>query len=305
MKKIITIFCCLLVSGCVFRTKKKSSPLSLDKNSTRPITIFIHGTLESFYSPYVHSFKLPPGLAQANDMPGKFSLSSRVPKILNKYHPEKYPLSDFYLFTWQGQLTFKDRKKAAQHLHNLLNGYKGKITIITHSHGGNVALNLAHFSKENPENQLKIDKLILLACPVQKVTEKFAKSDVFEKVYSLYSTSDMFQILDPQGVYKESKKIRDKGEYVPFLSERRLPRAPNTVQARIVLNKSNPKHINFLLCSFLKHLPDIIELLDTQEICKNCAINVPSRGKPYFVIPLTINSKYRMRKADVCAKKAE
>jgi uncharacterized membrane protein YcfT len=64
--------------------------------------------------------------------------------------------------------------------------YKKKciITVITHSHGGNVALNLAQFSDTRDYD---IETLILLAVPVQRLTQHFVDEVVFKNIFSTFS----------------------------------------------------------------------------------------------------------------------
>jgi len=54
-----------------------------------------------------------------------------------------------------------------------------KVTLISHSHGGNVALNLAAIAEK--ESPLSIERLILLACPVQQETAALVDAPMFKK----------------------------------------------------------------------------------------------------------------------------
>ena len=96
--------------------------------------------------------------------------------------PQMFNPDNFYIFSWSGRLDFNVRLNAAYDLYKELApiisqyikhyGIQPKIRLLAHSHGGNVALNLARVA--NTSN-LTIDELVLLACPVQCQTEPFSK----------------------------------------------------------------------------------------------------------------------------------
>ena len=177
---------------------------------------------------------------------------------------------NFYFFGWSGHLSHKKRKIAAQNLHNALtkliktykktNGVVPKLRLITHSHGGNVAL---YFSKINDlsANPITIHELILLACPVQQKTAKQIPSKTFERIYSLYSGLDMIQVLDPQGLHQLSKDIKRK-QIKPLFSQRLFAPQENLTQVRLKINGRGILHIEFLATDFAKLLPHILQELD-------------------------------------------
>ncbi|MCK4517144.1 hypothetical protein KAT92_00070, partial [Candidatus Babeliales bacterium] len=111
----------------------------------------------------------------------------------------------FYTFGWHGELRNKRRLEAAEKLYEAIVLEKQKletetklpvlINLVTHSHGGNVALNLEPIEQKNKKN-LKIDKLIMFGCPVQRETEGFVSSSVFKKIYHVYSKGDTIQVVD-------------------------------------------------------------------------------------------------------------
>jgi hypothetical protein len=70
-----------------------------------------------------------------------------------------------------------------------------KVTIVTHSHGGNVALNLAYW-QEQKKRGLEIDNLVMLGCPIQAETAPYAFNPVFKHVYNVYSDGDIVQSAD-------------------------------------------------------------------------------------------------------------
>ncbi|MFA6535370.1 MAG: hypothetical protein WCS92_03880 [Candidatus Babeliales bacterium] len=128
----------------------------------------------------------------------------------------------FYTFGWDGYLSQKSRLSSAKVLYSSLINEISKIKsnlnfkdtdleliLIGHSHGGNVLLNLAKINKEINGN-LKIDKLILFGTPVQSETEELVNDEMFRKIYSLYSTDDMVQVMDIISTHDSISKRRYK-----------------------------------------------------------------------------------------------
>ena len=155
-----------------------------------------------------------------------------------------------YCFGWCGDLNKKCRRKEASNLYEqLLHESKSlekrlkipvKIHLITHSHGGNVALNLA-LEEKDKKNKLKIDQLVLLGCPIQKETCDLWKSDIFKKVYNFYSNQDFIQIADfisTSGI--SCRKLRSNYKKT------------NLRQIRIKAGKYGPSHAEFFLWGFKK-----------------------------------------------------
>lgn len=252
-------------------------------------TIFIHGTLFGF-SWLVRFFDCPLGLTPAEKQGNKFVLG-RIPYILNESAPLEFPLNKSYLWGWDGALSFNARKEASHELYHDLASISGPKTVIGQSHGCNVALNLAEIVKEHNRTDFMIDRLILLSGPVQAANSHLVKSPIFKKVFSLYSTADLIQILDPQALYKETKQLKRKTR---FFSEKVFEPAPNLVQAEIIINDKGPAHIDFIKINFMKHLPDIIALLDaaTQDDTNyrnfHFKVNIPAAGKP--ILTSSINN---------------
>jgi len=165
----------------------------------------------------------------------------------------------FYLFGWNGLLSQKVRRNAAFDLYKelvvLFNFYKKqgitpKFRILAHSHGGNVALNLAGINYQfvaseseadrfysnfevapyvkfnfaelnideaslfgsNEKKSLFIDELVMLGTPFQEETALFASSPIFGRVYNLYSDSDLIQSMD-----SFSTRGRQSNQRIDFL----------------------------------------------------------------------------------------
>lgn len=241
------------------------------------INIFIHGTL--FFAlklPFASSFfSSPQGLFPVSKLPNSYQIK-KVATMLNNRNSTKFPINNFYSYGWSGQLSSTTRNLAAHEIYhvilNLTNNYKAKIgripkiRIITHSHGGNIALQLGKWARYHQDKNFQIDELILLACPVQFETKNYVKDKCFKKIYSLFSYADLIQIADPQGLI-ELKNIKIKNWWKklsqkPIFSERVFPRSNNLIQANITLNRYRPIHIDFLRLKFFKALPDILHFLD-------------------------------------------
>lgn len=174
-----------------------------------------------------------------------------------------HAVHEMYSFLWSGKLSFKSRFKAATKLyfqleqaidnyHTIFNIYP-KIRVITHSHGGNVALNLARIYESHKGNLTTIDELILLACPVQRETSSYLEHAMFKSVYALYSKIDLVQVLDPQGFYD--------GNILHIFSKRRFDWHEKLLQAEIRINNKRLTHTTFQKESFLNILPSIIDAL--------------------------------------------
>lgn len=268
------------------------------------ITIWIHGTRpphkwlkiarDSLYRaiswfinekdlPYFHSL---PGLRAAHEIPQNFHLRMVADK-LSAACPYQFPLDHFYIFGWSAKLDFNERYREAHKLYEalvqLVNEYQTKykctptITIITHSHGGNVALNLAH-AQHCFNDTINIDRLIMLACPIQEQTKQLSTDDIFKNIYVFYSKGDFIQWLDPQGLYPardyllEKKSFLNKKEWQTALSktkksnlfsERCLPPHKKIKQVRIKIDSYNPLHLTFMQGKFIIHLPLLLAETDS------------------------------------------
>lgn len=322
MKKIV-IFLSFFISSVIDNTIKAMMPTVPPR-----ITIWIHGTRGSAFLPIHASKRLtqveqevalcPRGLNRAADLPASYH-QRRIAHILSSIDPEQFPFETFYCFGWSGDLDPMARMSAAQHLSHRLEpviqdyqlqyGCMPQITLITHSHGGNVALNLVKVSADN----LTIDRLILLACPVQEETESYIFHSMFKKIYSLHSHTDMIQILDMQkfhpllhldqkikkiGSLSPVKKALKESLKLPLFSRRHFQPSYKLAQSLIrweytqawreediaifshfkkfirstfgkLKSRRGLLHLEFLLPSFVYQLPTIIKTLDEHKFTKN------------------------------------
>lgn len=251
-----------------------------EQNNIKPVTVFVHGTLfHSWLSWIVHELDCPLGLNLAIKHGNKYVMG-KIPYILSQAAPEKYPLETFYMFGWSGELSFEERQESAHDLYHELKKIKGPITIIGHSHGGNVSLNLAQIAQDHNDKEFIIDELILLACPVQQVNAHLVKSKIFKKVFSLFSSVDWEQVGDPQGLYEETKKLNRP---VNLFSERTFTPCENLMQAQIFLSGQSPRHQDFIFQPLLKRMTEIINLLEKTNSNKEiCFVNVPFNQPPHF-----------------------
>ena len=231
------------------------------------ITIWIHGTKLTPPAIMHNFFYRKLGLHAAQSYETRYHMRT-IAQTLASENPLQFCQDNFYFFGWSGKLSFKERKKAAQelyaHLLDLHEIYTEKykqspsIRLITHSHGGNVALNLARVRNENCH--LKIDELILMACPVQTETMNLVQEPLFEKIYSFYSKADLMQIIDPQGLYN------NKLPQTPLFSRHLFPHHVNLIQIETKTSRHGFSHVEFLLIKFIRHLPAIMDSIKEQMI---------------------------------------
>ena len=270
INQILGCLLILLLAGCkktvIIREKLylKKPVFNLSCNQTtlnhecQYITIWIHGTRLTPRSILPRIFHNPDGLVPATSFDTQYHLRS-IADTLASTDPARYSSDYMFLFGWSGALGFEERVSAAQDLYKQLqpviasyeqkHGKRPKIRIITHSHGGNVALNLA---KIKDESSFTIDELILLACPVQEETAPLIKNSMFKEVFVLYSSFDLLQIIDPQGLYAHND---DR----PLFSERRFPIQGNITQVKMKLNGCALIHSDFIRLQFVAMLPQIID----------------------------------------------
>jgi hypothetical protein len=256
----------ILLPGCGLgpRTKvltRKINPETIYFPTTQPpvITIWIHGTRIFPPSLFKTIFNGKPSLKHLSDLDSPSKLDS-IAHILSTADPYGYSLETFYFFGWSGKLSFASREQSAKILYEeikrIVDEYedvytvKPRIRIIAHSHGGNVALNLA----KQPERAFFIDELILLACPVQSRTMHLTSDPLFKTIYSLYSRLDLIQILDPQGLYL--------GESNGLFSHRLFPNHSNIIQVKLKINGRALLHTEFITSKLLSCLPAIVSELN-------------------------------------------
>jgi pimeloyl-ACP methyl ester carboxylesterase len=270
----IMIFCCLAIETICL-----ANMTIVDE----PVTVFVHGTLPPFAKHLVHWLDVPEGLTAAPCIKRKPLIMNRLGYLLNEADPEQFPFDTFYFYGWPGCLSIVLRSESAEDLYLKIRDFKD-MTVIGHSHGGTIALELAGVAEKYGDTNFKIKRLVLLGVPMLEITKYYAKSPVFERVYSLYSLGDTTQVSDPQRLYMEVRRqLGDRWHDIPFFSERFLPDYENVVQARVLLHKGNISHVGFIFPSFIRRLPEVLDLLEDVPGGSRVIVNIPRCDKPYFV----------------------
>lgn len=230
------------------------------KASRPQITVWIHGTTVRAILPIKTArFHFSSKLMNFKELrPGSQAYKRAI--LLAEGNSKLFPVEQFYLFRWNGMLDDHERFSAAKELyHELLTkireveketGQYPDIKIIAHSHGGNIALYLAQLNDENNGN-LKIEKLILLACPVQDSTASFAQHKIFNQIYAFYSKTDLIQVLALQKFRKFAKRKFDQPN-------------KNLVHIRTRWAKYDLFHNDFKSITFASKLPDALKQIDHQ-----------------------------------------
>ncbi len=261
---IVSMVLCILLPGCshqknFFRRKlyfTNHQVISASKYTNQQvptISVWIHGARPFGNNTYNLGLKSLTLFDPHNKL-------AETANILVKADSIKFPLDNFYIFSWPGTMDFGVRQQEAITLHTellkLLNTYKmshgikPRVRIIAHSHGGNVALNLAAVTN----NMIEIDELILLATPVQDKNKDYVRSPLFKRVFSLYSTIDIAQIIDPQGIYHDSCTHS-------LFSGQRFNPSQNLMQIKTKINGTACQHLQFDDRPMLTILPAIIDQL--------------------------------------------
>lgn len=273
------------------------------KDECANVTIFVHGTHRTQHAlgyipgvaPYVYHKE---GLYKTDECLDTYCYR-RLANSITTSASFEFPLEHFYLFCWSGVLSHTGRVAAAYQLHEALNNLvvkynnKCKITLITHSHGGNVVLNLVGVQGER---NYVIDTLLLLAVPVQHITKSYIDSDIFKNIFSFYSRWDLLQIGDPQGLGYQRRLVRrvftrqgqeksDLEEIIPLFSQRRFV-STKVKHVEIVHSTwfgSRPiSHIEFILPHFTRNLGTILKKAHQHDFTQN----------PHLIFSLEKNSLF-------------
>jgi len=260
----------LLAKEPIQRIRIKQSAETSKLNAQQPprITIWVHGTSMSVGKLFN---KCPEGLNPVSCLPASSHIR-KISEVLVKKDPSRFKFDLFYSFGWSGKLSFNEREKQAKILYTSIKDLAQKvktqtkvepiICIITHSHGGNLALNLSK-AKDESDKDFMIHELIMLACPVQRVTAPMMKDPMFKRIYHFYSQIDMLQIVDPQGGYKQVRDIKKQNkEKVPFFSERRFKPQDNLAQGYVRYKRRALAHIDFILPHVIRNIPTMVAELD-------------------------------------------
>ena len=241
-----------------------------------PVTIWVHGTGTIMGKvPYIYS---KAGLHKVNGL-DDLELTKNIAYNICKEDPKNFSWANFYSFGWSGELSYKARYLAAEDLYKSLislSEHYQKLNLepvfklITHSHGGNVALNLGKVKasekfKKDLIHELKINELILLACPVQDETKDQVNNNIFNKIYSIYSPWDVIQVADPQVEHANSwKDLLDYNKWK--FSDRKFKHSLNLRQVEVrSLGNRGLAHVEFISPIFAKSLPKILSNVDWRD----------------------------------------
>ncbi|KKP24168.1 MAG: hypothetical protein SZ59_C0002G0014 [candidate division TM6 bacterium GW2011_GWF2_28_16] len=255
-KELITIF----VHGTVLPYPSATNTIKTlkgDKNSPIKHENFWHKYINNLRFEGLYRFQPIQDLGlQKIDLENKNKLTDYQEcsqKIANvflsvyKKNNKAYKNYIYYTFGWSGRLDKERRLESGMQFYDQLvkvvkkirkrnkDGLDPDVQIFAHSHGGNVALNLAAAEAKNRKN-LKIKDLVLLGTPVQTETKGLISSGVFSKVYSFYSKGDDVQIIDFVSTQKHHSRrtFRKVGEQVE------LPK--KLVQVQVKCDKLKPRH---------------------------------------------------------------
>ncbi len=247
------------------------------------ITIYIHGTLPPLANQLFNGFfYAKQGLHAAKSYEKKYRVY-KIAKTLSAADSKNYNIESTYIFGWSGKLDYTERKNAAIQLYQEIKKLllktkinKPNIRIITHSHGGNVALNLATI---NNDQLFVVQDLILLCCPVQKETSHLIENKMFTNIYSFFSNLDLIQILDPQGLNEIKKQWENNKKLnftdVSLFSKRQFNSQKKTVQSHVKINGRSILHSEFIRTKFIKNVPEIIDTIKRWKI-EQKIFNLPS-----------------------------
>eukprot|EP01087_Luapelamoeba_hula_P017499 TRINITY_DN5521_c0_g1_i1.p1 TRINITY_DN5521_c0_g1~~TRINITY_DN5521_c0_g1_i1.p1 ORF type:complete len:362 (+),score=104.99 TRINITY_DN5521_c0_g1_i1:48-1133(+) len=144
----------------------------MDNNDKRPVvrvTVWIHGTsakevIKMIGLPTInHPFYRPfPGMIHIDDIVSELGETGHrfcvVAKALHGANAAKHPREHMYFFGWSGTLSEAARLQAGEELYealvqliekynNLPEKPRVKLTIMTHSHGGNVVLSMVRWDR--------------------------------------------------------------------------------------------------------------------------------------------------------------
>jgi hypothetical protein len=231
------------------------------------VTIWVHATkFVGFASDFIHATPRS-GLMHISEFPWNYRLKNLL-ETLNSADPRAFPREHMYAFGWSGSLSFEERLKEGGNLYRalkvLIPAYKNKygvephITFITHSHGGNVVLNIPNFIEKDFKHKATA---IFLGIPVQKETKEIIHNPFFERIYSFYSHNDWIQAGDPQGFYINNSNNERHWEF----SERTFCGDKKLSQAHLKINGEGIWHLGYIREYFVSILPRLVQELDLWE----------------------------------------
>lgn len=283
------------------------------------VTIWIHGTDPKQFFPSIacalfekaltYFEKSIPGIIPLKDIPSD-SYMRVISQVLAEVSPDLFPAEHFYQFGWSGDLSVAIRRSYGHQLYQeikaLVSRYTEQygcapiLTLISHSHGGNVVLHMHELYTED-ENPFEIERLVLLACPIQAETVGYTQSSLFRSIINAYSKDDIVQVMDPQWIQpflasgkKNFSKAWNTATHRSVFSGRTIKNTPHIKNVSVAWcsgvpwkecykyipkNKTSPvkalsdcadffnskrglSHVEIKMPFFLKHIPAIFALSD-------------------------------------------
>jgi len=167
-------------------------------------------------------------------------------------------------YMWPGYLNHESREVAARGLVKIIQSYPTdmNITLVAHSHGGNVSILASQLMENDPNNKHTIDALYAIATPVNAAFYQ-PNMKIIKKLYNLFSFADRVQPV--LGIFG-----------------RIFPNHPHIANLRLVLDGKEPGHIEFCTSLTAQWLPYIHEKLSQENIGKFQYFNFTLPGIIYL-----------------------
>jgi len=157
----------------------------------------------------------------------------------------------YYTFGWSALLNYDRRVEGAQQLYEALHteldkleekGIKPTVRVIAYSHGGNVSLNLAKVKAEDTKKRnrdLIINELITVGMPIHRENDLLLSSDVFKKIFHLYSNEDAVQ-----GMFTRRQFTHNKNTTIPGKLTQVRTRVTKKIKLKhkVKLRKEDPNY---------------------------------------------------------------
>lgn len=196
-------------------------------------TYYYYNTQLYRQEPYFYQFQAmqDKGMHPINDYeirPGNTcgALHHVLQSTFSLINQKKAAIQRYYTYGWSGVHSIKEYCGVGKNLYTSIlalkkefiqKGYKPSIRVWGYSHGGNVALMMAHHYHAKAAE--KIDELILLGTPfLTGATVELVASPLFKTVYNVYSLSDKVQrhdLIHPQAFLCEQKLTKKSLKVMP------------------------------------------------------------------------------------------
>jgi len=214
------------------------------------ITIFVHGTYFMrkvfHYSPYRHLMYCPDGLTLVKYLPKHYHFYKIAHGCVTCDY-KNYSLDQFYVFGWDSEhINDRARNNAAKILveeimqivvdYYIEHDVIPKIRLIGYSHGGNVVLHTANYIPMYADLADVAFEAWLFGTPVQAINHDLVNSESFDTIYSIYSTKDIVQKMDPQGLRNRNVPKNS------FWSERTFHESSRCIQVNFTVNGDSISH---------------------------------------------------------------